>query len=149
MPMSGRVRDDVDMEPVVIGSAGRTLAFSDPQPVGALPADYLTVTLTGPDLSASRQVYAGWSGGFTHLATFFADLADQWRGWQGERVFESIEGDLRIQATHDGHVNLRVTLWESTVPDGWKVQAEVGLDAGEALSNAATDVAVLVQGRTV
>lgn len=146
MPMSGRVRDDVDMEPVVIGNAGKTLAFSDPKFHGALPADYLSVTVSRPELSAGREVYAGLEGGFTHLAAFFADLAGQWRGWQGERVFESIEGDLRIQATHDGHVILRVILWESTVPDGWKVEAGVRLDAGEALSNAATDAALLVQG---
>lgn len=121
------------------------MAFSDPQFGGAGPADYLSVTLTGPDLSASRQIYAGWLSGFLDLATFFADLADHWRGWQGERVFETIEGDLRIVATHDGRVNLRVVLWESTVEDGWRVQAEVRLDAGEALSNAASDVALLVR----
>ncbi len=113
------------MEPVVIGDAGSTLVLSDPQFHGALAADYLSVTVTGPDMSASRQVYAGWDAGFTALAAFFEGLASDWRGWKGERVFESIEGDLRIQATHDGHVNLRVTLWESTVPDGWRVEAGV------------------------
>lgn len=146
--MRGRVPDHVHMEPVVIGSEGRTLAFSAPQFHGARPADFLSVTLSGPDLSAGRQVYAGWDGGFTSLAGFFSDLADGWRGWRGERVFESIEGDLRIQATHDGHVNLHVTLWESTVPDGWSVQSVVRIDAGEALRNAATDVALLVRART-
>ena len=133
------------MDPVIIGDAGRTLALSAPQFHGDLPADYLSVTVTGPDMSASRQVYAGWDGGFSTLAAFFSDLAEHWRGWQGERVFESIEGDLRIRATHDGHVNLRVLLWESTVPDGWRIDAGIRLDAGESLSRAATDVALLVQ----
>lgn len=135
------------MDPVIVGDAGRTLAFSDPQFQGALPADYLSVTVTGPDMVASRQVYAGWEGGFTTLASFFGDLADDWRGWQGVRVFESIESDLRIEANHDGHVHLRVSLWESTVPDGWRVRAEVRLDAGEALSRAAADLATLVRAR--
>ena len=128
-----------------MGDAGRTLTFSDPEGHGTRPADYLSVTVRGPDMSASRQVYAGWDGGFTPLAAFFADLADQWRGWEGERVFESIEGDLRIEATHDGHVRLRVLLWESTVPHGWRVESAIRLDAGEALSRAATDVALLVR----
>lgn len=133
------------MESVVIGDGDRTLTFSEPRFQGALPADYLSVTLTGPDLRASRQVYAGWEGGFAGLAQFFNGLADRWRGWEGERAFESIEGDLRIGATHGGHVHLRVLLRESTVPGGWRVEAEVRLDAGEALSTAATDVAALVR----
>lgn len=62
------------MEPVVIGDAERTLSFADTQFHGALPADYLSVAVTGPDMSASRQVYAGWDGGFTALAAFFTDL---------------------------------------------------------------------------
>ena len=48
-------------------------------------------------------------------------MASSWRGWDGTRVFESIEHDLRLSATHDGHVNLRVLLWESTEPLGWRV----------------------------
>lgn len=138
---------DVAMEPVVVGDARITLVFSEPQFHGALPAEYLTVSVTGPDMSASRQVYAGWDGGFTALAAYFTSLAEDWRGWQGERVFESIEGDLRIYATHDGHVNLRVLLWESTVQHGWRMEVGVRLDAGEALSRAAMDVASLVRSR--
>lgn len=131
----------------MVGDARSTLVLADPQFHGALPADYLTVTVTGPDMRASRQVYAGWDGGFTALAAFFTGLADEWRGWHGARVFESLEGDLQIRATHDGHVHLRVLLWESTVPDGWRIEAVVRMDAGEALSRAATDVASLVRSR--
>ena len=135
------------MDPVVVGDAPRTLVFSDPQFQGALPAEYLTLTVTGPGMSASRQVYAGCDGGFTALSAYFTGLAEDWRGWQGERVFESIEGDLRIHATHDGHVNLRALLWESTVSDGWRMEATVRIDAGESLSRAATEVASLVRSR--
>lgn len=62
--------------------------------------DFLTVTLRSTDLSVSRQVYAGWSDGFVDLGSYFCGLADAWRGWSGERVFESVEGDLRLVATH-------------------------------------------------
>lgn len=91
----------------------------------------LSVTLEGPDLRASRQVYEGYANGFTNLARYFEDLTANWRGWSGSRSYESIEGDLRLDATHDGHVNLRVLLWESTVPGGWRVEGELRLDAGE------------------
>ena len=70
----------------------------------------------------------------------------EWRGREalGSRDYESIERDLRIQATHDGHIRLRVRLWESTEPDGWRVEASVHLDAGEALSAFTSDLAGLV-----
>ncbi|GAA1096793.1 hypothetical protein GCM10009668_11950 [Nocardioides dubius] len=132
------------MDAVVLGESGRTLTFSDPQARDASPSDFLTVAVVGPDLRASRQVYAGWENGFSTLAAFFADLADHWRGWSGQRVFESIEGDLRILATHDGHVNLQVRLWETTEPHGWRVESEIRVDAGEALSRAANEVAALI-----
>ncbi|GAB3243519.1 DUF6228 family protein [Nocardioides dilutus] len=146
MPMSGSlVSHALDMEPVVIGDATTTLIFSDPDPVTAVPSQLLTVTLDGPDLRASRQVYEGYDGGFSTLATYFADLAADWRGWKGSRDYRSIEGDLSIEATHDGHVNLQVLLWESSTPGGWRVEAKVRLDAGEALTAAAKDIAELVR----
>jgi hypothetical protein len=63
-------------------------------------------------------MYEGYSDGFGQLAGFFAELAASWRGWRGERTYESIEHDLRIVATHDGHVRLKVRLWQSTDPNG-------------------------------
>lgn len=136
------------MEAVVIADGRTRLVFSDPDSVMTVPAQYLSATLEGPDLRASRQVYEGYDEGFTSLARYFKDLAADWRGWNGSRDYESIEGDLRLQATHDGHVNLRVLLWEPTVPTGWRVEAELRLDAGEALSAAADDIAYLVRART-
>lgn len=132
---------------MVIADGHTRLVFSHPDAVMTVPAQYLSVTLEGPDLRASRQVYEGYDEGFTSLARYFGDLAANWRGWKGSRDFESIEGDLRVRATHDGHVNLRVSLWESTVPSGWRVETEVRLDAGDALSAAAVDIAELVRAR--
>ena len=146
--MSGvTVRHAVPMDSVVIRDARTALVLSDPDPVMTVPAQYLSVTIDGPDLRASRQVYEGYDGGFSSLAAYFADLAANWRGWEGSRDYESIEGDLHIQATHDGHVNLHVTLWESTLLQGWKVETEVRLEAGEALTAAATELARLVRAR--
>ncbi len=67
------------------------------------------------------------------LADFFDGLAASWRGWEGERQWESPEYDLTIRATSDalGH-----NLLEIVVRDGpagsWRT--EVGgfeLAAGE------------------
>lgn len=135
------------MEPVVVWDGRTKLVFSDPDADMTVPAQYLSVTVESADMRASRQVYEGYDDGFSSLARYFRDLANDWRGWQGSRDYESIEGDLRLQATHDGHVNLRVLLWESAVPRGWRVEVEVRLDAGEPLSAAATDIAALVRAR--
>ena len=145
--MSGRVGHAVRMEPVVVTDGRTRLVFSDPDTVTTVPAQYLSVTLEGPGLRASRQVYEGYDEGFSSLARYFSDLAANWRGWNGSRDYQSIEGDLRLQAAHDGHVNLSVLLWESTVPTGWRVEVEVRVDAGEALSAAAADIAGLVRAR--
>lgn len=81
---------------------GRTrLTFTDPIGSGG-SVDYLSVRIEGPDLSAGRQVYAGWSEGFVGLGRYFAKLADSWRGWSGEQVFESIESDLRLVQSMTG-----------------------------------------------
>ena len=85
-----------------------------------------------PDVIPVRAT--GCTDGFGQLARFFEDLATSWRGWSGERAYESIEHDLRIVATHDGHVRLRVRLWQSTDPDGWKLETALRLDAGEQLT---------------
>jgi hypothetical protein len=128
-----------------IGSVGVSITFgcAHRQPSGAV--ELLEVNVRDKDLQAGKSVYEGYSDGFELLARFFEDLAASWRGWIGERVYESIEHDLRLVATHDGHVRLRVRLWQSADPDGWTVETVVALDAGEQLSQAARDIASLVR----
>jgi hypothetical protein len=98
------------------------------------------------DLTAGRDVYEGYGDGFEALAQFFDGLAESWRGWHGERTYESIEHDLRIVATHDGHVRLKIRLWQSTDPDGWTVDTTLRLDPGEQLSELSRDISDLVRG---
>lgn len=57
------------------------------------------------------------------LGGFFSDLAEHWRGWEGERSWGDIEGLIRIDATHDGrgHISLHFDLQKSL--DGeWRTQ---------------------------
>jgi hypothetical protein len=63
------------MEPVVIADGRTRLVFSDPDAGNPIPSQLLSVTLEGPELRASRQVYDGYAEGFTSLARFFEDLA--------------------------------------------------------------------------
>lgn len=124
---------------------GRTgLTFRDPRGAGGA-VDYVTVGLESRGLSAEREVYAGWESGFAGLVSYFADLSAAWRGWEGERVFESIEGDLRLTASHFGsRVSVVVVLWESTNPLGWRVEAELEIEPGEQLSRTADELSELL-----
>jgi Family of unknown function (DUF6228) len=128
-----------------IGSAGVSVTFASGHRLPHGVVELLDVTIRDVDLEARKSVYEGYTDGFEQLVRFFEDLAASWRGWRGERTYESIEHDLRIVATHDGHIRLRVQLWQSTDPDGWKLETALKLDAGEQLSQAAKDLSAVVR----
>jgi hypothetical protein len=102
------------------------------------------VRLRVPGLDASLRVSAHYATGFDELVAFLSGLASDWRGWPGERTYESLEHDLRLTATHDGHVQLVVQLWEPFARNGWSATAVVQLDPGEEMTGAAGDVAALL-----
>ena len=109
-------------------------------------ADTVVAELRVGALSASALVYDNAIGG---LADFFASLARDWLGWDGERRWDSVEDDLGVGASwKSGFVRLRITLREG-LPDrgnrlnGWEVTAWVWLQCGEELTQAATDVGKL------
>ena len=119
---------DVPVADVQFGSGATLITLSHEE------IDSILVTITERDLSARRVVYGASSDGFDNLATFFAGLAHDWRGWEGERAYESLEHDLRFTAIHDGHVRLRVRLWQSSDPHGWSVETRLTLEPGEELT---------------
>jgi hypothetical protein len=79
-------------------------------------------------------------------ADYFAALESDWRGWKGERVYESTEDDLRLTATHDGHIEL----WhERDASDGaerrgWTVETWLRLNPGEELGHASRGIRAVV-----
>lgn len=75
--------------------------------------------LAVPGLTAEKGRVSGhYALSFNDPIAYFDALAADWRGWQGTRVYESLERDLRLEATHEGStVNLGVTL-EWSQPNG-------------------------------
>jgi hypothetical protein len=124
-----------------IGSGSETLALSSE--VGTFQPDELLVELRAETLSASASIYALE---FRDLAEFFEDLATDWLGWSGFRMWRSLEGDLEISAEHHRHVLLRIALRGDPYRSDWRVSATIELDPGEELSAAATDIRALVAG---
>ena len=96
-----------------------------------------------------------FSDGPWNPARFFAELAADWRGWAGERRWRALEGEMDIEASHDGraHVLVAVTVKRAGMtfaPDAWSARIVFALEAGEQLAGVARDLASvprLVTGR--
>ncbi|AIG79137.1 Hypothetical protein AJAP_31575 [Amycolatopsis japonica] len=111
---------------------------------------YLLAELRLQGLSASVQVVHHYATGFADLAEFFQQHVNDWRGWDGVRTWESLERDLKIDASHQyGHVQLRVTIqrfqpdWGN---DGWPATGDLTIEPGEQLSQIAQEVKALATG---
>ena len=91
------------------------------------------------DGGAGVVLYDGGDG----LARFFRDLASAWGGFEGVRRFGSLEGNLSIEARHDGvgTVFLDVCVGSSSLPE-WALSAEIDLGAGAHLDRIAGDLEV-------
>lgn len=122
---------------VDVGGPGK-LTFGDlrREPSGEITG--VTVTVDMESLRARREVYLY---GFTDLTGFFAGLAENWRGWNGTRNYESIEHDLLLEATHTGStVELLFTLQDPSFPDARCVRGKLTLGAGEELTRVSEDI---------
>jgi hypothetical protein len=78
------------------------------------------------------------------VASFFSELAMEWRGWEEARVWATYEGGLALACEHDrlGHVRVSVELREYS-GHGWLVRGDVPVDAGQ-LDQLSRDLMVLV-----
>lgn len=140
-------RDDVLMAAAQIGDDHDYLRLVPEEPTGGSPK-YLLAELRIRGLSASRRVVHHYATGFADLAEFFCWLERHWTGWEGLCEWESLEGELRIEARHEhGHVQLRVTFraygpgWGN---QGWTATADLTIDPGEQLTQITRDVRDLV-----
>jgi hypothetical protein len=92
--------------------------------------EYFRVTIRASGLTASAQVYAfELDGG---LVQFLEGVAASWRGWEGEKAWTSLEGELRFVCRSDslGHITIEVTLNQASA-GGWSVRDDFHVDAGQ------------------
>lgn len=114
-------------------NSSTTLRFEGKIPAGLTGYDgcMFSASVSSHALSAATEVYDirpdRW-------AAFFKDLALHWRGWQGVKDHESLEGHLRLEAeTADslGHIRLRTCLRGIDVPDLWIAEISLVVEAGQ------------------
>ncbi|MFN2556429.1 MAG: DUF6228 family protein [Nitriliruptorales bacterium] len=85
-------------------------------------------TLTVAGMHATTAVYTYGDDG---LPDFFRALAESWRGWEGKREWNSLEGQLNFDAESDrlGHVTLRASLRPSAYPHTWSAALSLSIDS--------------------
>jgi len=108
------------------------IEFSERLPDNAaLPIESYAVKITRIDLHAAARVWAGYTR--SNPTEWFSELAERWSGWQGERKWQSLEGELRLAASHDrrGHISIRIELRCGPIDYDWTVAATVSVDAGQ------------------
>jgi Family of unknown function (DUF6228) len=127
------------------GERGAEVTLRDVHDQDGYGSVSFVVELVDQGLRAESSVSSYESGG-AGLAGFLADVAAEWRGWEGTRQWDSRRA-LRVEARHDGHANvrLRFSLQSLHSPGGWNASAEVELAAGEELASLAAAVASLLR----
>ncbi len=95
-----------------------------------------------PGLAARVDAVVAWIWD-ADLAGFVAGLAADYQGWEGERVWQTYDGDLAVSAVFrtGGHVGLTWMLrpWQNAT-GGWAASVTTWLEAGEQMSSLASDV---------
>ena len=89
------------------------------------------VHIQEPGLSATARVEN--SRAIQGPEIFFQDIAQDWRGWDGEKTWHSLDGELDLTATSDlrGHITIRVQLQPTAGPEGWRVTSYAYAEAGQ------------------
>ncbi len=94
---------------------------------------YFTARLSVEDLEASVRFYEP-RGFLLGLGDYFASVEQDWRGWKGEKTWESVEGELSLTAIHDGlgHITLTAELRNRFNPPSrqWLARGALSLEAG-------------------
>ncbi len=89
----------------------------------------LEIALLAPSYSARLSASTYHSGS---PALLFRKMAANWRGWDGELSWTTLEGDFSMTATSDrlGHIILLAELKSDSYPRDWELKARFHLEAG-------------------
>jgi hypothetical protein len=85
-----------------------------------------------------------WGG--DGLDVFLAELAEEFRGWNGARTWRSLERDLTLSAEHTGsHVQLTWGLHDRFPDDEWHFEATTNHAPGEDMRNLAVEMRTFLE----
>lgn len=113
-------------------SPGSSLRFSNRS------QDYFDVTIETPNLRAMKRVFVYDYTSSNGFVEYFQMLSGHSHPWAGEKVWETLEGELKLGATCDawGHVRHEISLRDYSLD--WSVGCSLLFDLGM-LSQHASD----------
>ncbi|MGW5973883.1 DUF6228 family protein [Streptomyces sp. NPDC055186] len=118
------------------------LTRSFPEERDDLMRDFL-VTAQGESVRIEVMVRT-WGG--DGLAVFLAELAEEFRGWNGTRTWRSLEDDLTLAAEHAGsHVRLTWGLHDRLPDDEWRFEMTTIHAPGEDMRHLAIEVRTFLE----
>ncbi|MFI7870419.1 DUF6228 family protein [Streptomyces salinarius] len=109
---------------------------------------HYAVELRAPGLTARVDEVVAWIWD-SDLTTFLKELAAEYRGWDGERSWQTNDRDLTVSAVFrsGGHIGLTWSLqpWPQAA-GGWGASVTTWLEAGEQMTSLAADVRHFLSG---
>lgn len=142
---AGPSGQSVSVDSVTVGHGERTVTLirgTPPESDGSYDGGHFGVEVRATGLCATRPVFVyGWSD----VAGFFSDLAENWRGWVGPKTWTSPEYDLTMTATHksSSHVTIEFVVRDGPVHT-WSATTAVDVEPGEEMTHLAKQVAELI-----
>ncbi len=93
--------------------------------------DYLQVSFVSDGVLANVTSYLYKDA--QDLILFFQDIASTWKGWEGIKMWQSVEGDICFDAIHDavGYVILNVKMTKQDgFAMGWALNGQIKVELG-------------------
>ncbi len=97
------------------------------QPAGK---EYFRVTIKSKHLSSFTDVYI-FDPFDSHLVSFFEDLATNWKGFEGEKTWSSLEGEFSLVCKSDntGHFELEAKI--TNIYDTMCARKSIYIESGQ------------------
>ncbi|WP_226705217.1 DUF6228 family protein [Microbulbifer elongatus] len=115
----------------IVSQSGLSVELHSPELDSEGWVTHFCVSLKGEGLEAHLRVYNAPYG--ENIADFFSALAKDWRGWEGDKEWGSLEGECALWACTDstGHVTLNIELQSSLCEPFWRTRIALIIEAGQ------------------
>jgi hypothetical protein len=116
---------------IIFERDGVRIVFEDPCRDAKGWLESFRVSLASPGFSATARIENPPYG--RPPSDLFEDLAQNWKGWAGEKKWRSMEDELTLIAVRDsvGHIFLTAKIHSNEIPAVWSAKATVMIDAGQ------------------